>query len=153
MPHIRSLRALVALALLASPAVAIDSSHAETAGSDPICQGKLRLQSVRFDRSSDRIRVEDSVVLDEAVRILTACPEVDVRIEGHTDANGSDAFNQDLSERRARAVKRYLVRAGIAADRLEAVGRGRSEPLVAGEGESAHRMNRRVTLEFRQRAG
>jgi OOP family OmpA-OmpF porin len=85
-------------------------------------------------------------VLDEAAQILQDNPDVRVTIEGHTDAVGSDAYNQQLSERRAAAVKRYLVTKGIAADRLETVGRGESEPVSSNETDEGRAMNRRAEL-------
>lgn len=62
---------------------------------------------------------------------LTQFPEVAVRIEGHTDSRGSDSRNRELSQRRAEAVRDWLIEHGIAADRLEALGRGEDSPKVA----------------------
>ena len=85
-------------------------------------------------------------MLDEAARILMDHPDLRVSVEGHTDAMGSDAYNQALSERRAQAVKRYLVSAGVDASRLETMGYGESQPVASNDTEDGRAMNRRVEL-------
>jgi outer membrane protein OmpA-like peptidoglycan-associated protein len=67
-----------------------------------------------------------------------------VRIEGHTDSRGDDAFNLDLSQRRTEAVRTYLINKGVEANRLEAKGYGETKPLVTGNNEAAWAKNRRV---------
>jgi len=69
-------------------------------------------------------------VLDEAAQILKDSPEISVVIEGHTDSIGSETYNQRLSERRAEAVRQYLVERGVAASRLETRGYGESQPIA-----------------------
>lgn len=74
-------------------------------------------------------------ILDEVVAKLKANPDIElVMITGHTDRLGSTAYNQKLSERRAAQVKAYLVSRGIAKKRLQAVGMGEAEPVVACDG-------------------
>ena len=69
--------------------------------------------------------------LDEIARALVDNPHIDnVTITGHTDRLGSEDYNQELSERRADIVKQYLVEHGVAANRLRAIGRGESQPVV-----------------------
>ena len=67
-------------------------------------------------------------------------------MNGHTDDVGSDAYNQALSERRAQAVRDYLVKAGLPAQILTVQGHGKSLPLVRGTSEAARAKNRRVEL-------
>jgi outer membrane protein OmpA-like peptidoglycan-associated protein len=67
-------------------------------------------------------------------------------IEGHTDGVGTDAYNQDLSQRRAVAVRDHLVAHGVAADRLQVVGRGESSPVAANATPEGRAMNRRVEI-------
>ncbi len=67
-----------------------------------------------------------------------------MRIEGHTDSQGDDAFNLDLSQRRANSVRRYLVEQGITAERLEAVGYGETKPVDTNKTAAGRENNRRV---------
>ena len=91
-------------------------------------------------------------MLDEAAQILKDNPSVKVTIEGHTDSKGTDAYNQKLSERRANAVKNYLESNGVTASRLDAVGKGESDPVVPNtkpdgkDNPEGRAKNRRVEL-------
>jgi outer membrane protein OmpA-like peptidoglycan-associated protein len=69
-----------------------------------------------------------------------------ISVNGHTDDVGTAQYNQALSERRARAVYDYLVKAGLSKDILSAQGHGKSRPLVPGTSEAARAKNRRVEL-------
>jgi len=70
--------------------------------------------------------------LDEIASALIANPQIgNVRISGYTDRLGSDSYNLQLSQRRANAVKQYLVSKGVAASRLAAIGRGKADPVVS----------------------
>ncbi len=69
-----------------------------------------------------------------------------VRVEGHTDASGPEDFNMKLSQRRAEAVRDYLVDKGIAADRLEAVGYGETKPIAGNPGPEALAHSRAVLI-------
>lgn len=92
--------------------------------------------------------------LDQAVEILTRYPELRVEVAGHTDLCGTDAYNQALSERRARAVYNYLTSRGVDAARLIGpVGYGESRPLVNTEQASPacrNEENRRTELNVQQ---
>ncbi|PZO31710.1 MAG: flagellar motor protein MotB, partial [Betaproteobacteria bacterium] len=67
---------------------------------------------------------------------------------GHTDSIGSDAYNQKLSERRAQAVKDYMVSKGVAADRIQIKGMGESQPVADNKTKEGRAKNRRVEIEF-----
>ena len=118
-------------------------------GLDP-CAGVLRLRGVNFSFDKANIRGEDEVLLDEAARMLEMCGSKSVRIEGHTDATGPEAYNQGLSQRRAQAVTNYLVGRGVASSRLQAVGRGEGEPVASNATREGRALNRRVDFDFLQ---
>jgi len=106
---------------------------------------------VNFDYDKSNIKAEFAPVLDEAAQTLKDNPEINVRIEGHTDSIGSDSYNQRLSERRAQAVKAYLVSRGVAASRLTTEGKGESEPIADNtkngrDNPEGRAMNRRAEL-------
>ena len=84
--------------------------------------------------------------LDQGVEKLTANPDAKILIEGHTDAQGSEAYNQALSERRARAVYDYFAGKGIAPERMSAVGYGESVPAVSNLTPERRAVNRRVEI-------
>jgi outer membrane protein OmpA-like peptidoglycan-associated protein len=102
---------------------------------------------VNFDFDESAIRPDASVILDEAVSILSGRPDINVRVAGHTDATGPDAYNQGLSERRAASVRSYMVDRGIAASRLESAGFGESQPMATNDTSEGRALNRRVELQ------
>lgn len=90
----------------------------------------LHLRPIFFDFNSDRVRSDAAGELDLVARVMQEAPDIRMELRAHTDHRGSDAFNLDLSRRRARSVKRYLVDAGIAAHRLHATGVGERTPVI-----------------------
>jgi OOP family OmpA-OmpF porin len=102
------------------------------------------LEGVNFAFDSAAISPDSERILDEAVRALNANPGVRVRIEGHTDSTGSEAYNQGLSERRARAVREYLEAKGIDPSRLSTAGYGESRPVASNDTREGRTKNRRV---------
>ncbi len=109
-------------------------------------EGHVATRGVLFDTGSARIRPESTPTLAEITRMLEEHPDLRLRIEGHTDATGAAATNQALSERRAAAVRDHLVRQGIAAGRLEAVGEGQERPVADNGTPEGRQQNRRVEL-------
>ncbi len=107
----------------------------------------LSFDNIYFDFDKSTIRRESYPVLDEVVDILSANPNAQIRIAGHTDSDGSDSYNQTLSEERAESVFNYLVNKGIAARRLTTVGYGESRPLVPNTSDANKAMNRRIEFE------
>jgi outer membrane protein OmpA-like peptidoglycan-associated protein len=102
---------------------------------------------IYFDFDSAKILEESFGLLDALAKAITEHPEVLlVRIEGHTDSQGDDAYNMKLSQERAASVRDYLVKAGVAADRLNPVGFGESRPVDSAETDEAFEKNRRVEL-------
>jgi OOP family OmpA-OmpF porin len=105
------------------------------------------LRGVNFAFDSDQIDPASAVVLDVVAETLASRPGIRVRVEGHTDSMGSESYNQGLSQRRAEAVRRYLVGQGIAASRIEARGFGESRPEASNDTAEGRALNRRVALE------
>jgi len=99
-----------------------------------------------FDFDKSDIRPDSRPVLDEAASILRENKQVTISVEGHTDAMGSDEYNQSLSIRRAEAVFRYMVNRGVAPERMEVFGYGESRPVADNDTESGRAQNRRVEL-------
>ena len=104
----------------------------------------LTLENVNFNFDSARLMIESLAILDQAVQVLRANANVDVNIEGHTDRTGPESYNLGLSQRRAEAVKNYLVRQGISASRLYPVGKGEASPVASNDSRDGRYRNRRV---------
>jgi outer membrane protein OmpA-like peptidoglycan-associated protein len=104
---------------------------------------------VLFDSGSSSLAPGAFDRLDQLADTLDRHPDMLVIVKGHTDDEGSEAANQSLSERRADAVRSYLVAKGIAPGRITAVGLGESQPLVTNTTAEGRQQNRRVELELR----
>jgi peptidoglycan-associated lipoprotein len=89
------------------------------------------------------IRDDQKAALNDNVSWLKANSRVKMTLEGHCDERGTSEYNLGLGERRAKAVKDYLVAAGIAADRVATISYGKERPFVLGHDESAWKWNRR----------
>jgi outer membrane protein OmpA-like peptidoglycan-associated protein len=109
--------------------------------------GRAVIYGIYFDFASDRIKDESKPVLAEIAKVLQANPTWSLAVEGHTDNIGGDAYNLDLSKRRAGAVKQTLVTAlGIGGARLQTSGYGASRPKDNNETLEGRARNRRVEL-------
>jgi outer membrane protein OmpA-like peptidoglycan-associated protein len=106
------------------------------------------LSRINFDFATDDIDARSKRALDKVVAAMTANPGWRLTIEGHTDVHGTADYNRALSERRARAVRKYLEAAGIAPQRLTAVGFGASRPVAPNDA-PGNALNRRVELHRR----
>ena len=106
------------------------------------------LAMVHFEVDQSDLRVEDRTILDAKVPILQANPGVALRISGHTDERGSDEYNLALGQRRASAVKAYLVQRGVAESRIETISYGEERPIAQGSDEGAWSQNRRAEFEI-----
>jgi outer membrane protein OmpA-like peptidoglycan-associated protein len=112
----------------------------------PVPPKKLVLEGVNFDFDKSAIRQEDLDSIDKDVASLDSWGNVNIEVAGHTDSRGSDEYNMKLSQRRADAVRNYLVSKGIAADRLFAKGYGESQPVADNATDEGRFKNRRVEL-------
>ncbi len=109
-------------------------------------QGRVRLYGINFDTDSDRLRPDAGPTLDQLAAALTANAGWRIMVEGHTDSTSTQAHNQDLSTRRAAAVKAYLVKAGIPAARLDTTGFGQDKPVAPNDTSLGRSQNRRVEV-------
>lgn len=99
-----------------------------------------------FDTDSDRVRSDAAANLRNLARTLNEYPDTDLLIVGHTDARGEEAYNQALSERRARATADYLATQGVTRTRLRTLGRGELEPVAENSTDTGLQKNRRVEV-------
>jgi OOP family OmpA-OmpF porin len=102
--------------------------------------------AANFDFDKATIKPSGRDELDGAVKTLRDNPSVHVVVEGHTDSIGSDAYNQRLSERRAKAVRDYLVRQGIDPSRITVRGYGESHPVASNDTAEGRAQNRRAEV-------
>ncbi|HKZ32854.1 MAG TPA: OmpA family protein [Vicinamibacteria bacterium] len=101
---------------------------------------------LKFEFDKAELRPEDRELLSRIAGILMTAQGYSISVNGHTDDVGTEEYNQKLSERRAEAVRDYLVGAGLSPDILSVTGHGKSRPLAPGTSERARARNRRVEL-------
>lgn len=108
----------------------------------------LAAKGINFETGSDKILESSFSNLDALVKILNEYPEAVVAIEGHTDNVGDPAANKELSQKRADAVKAYLVSKGVDASRLTATGYGDTKPIADNKTKAGKAKNRRVDFKL-----
>lgn len=116
----------------------------------------IRIQvptNVHFALDKATISPESARVLDRIAEVLQANPPIVIELRGHTDPRASDAYNLDLSNRRAIAVRNYLLRQGIAPERMTIRALGESQPRVTGRNRLDYARNRRVEFIFKDARG
>lgn len=102
-------------------------------------------EKVMFDTAKATIKLESHGLLNDVADVMREHSDIKrIRIEGHTDSDGSDEYNQELSQNRADSVMAFLVEAGIEDFRMEAVGYGEDRPIADNETEEGKEKNRRV---------
>ena len=107
---------------------------------------KIVLRGVNFDFDKSNIRPDAQPILEEACKTLKAEPSIDVSCDGYTDSIGSDQYNMGLSQRRANAVRDWLIKCGIPASRLAARGFGKTNPVASNATPEGRAQNRRTEL-------
>ena len=105
------------------------------------------IYGVNFDVDSDQLRPDSDPALDQILSALEASPDLAVTVEGHTDSDATEAYNLDLSQRRADAVVAWLVERGVDAPRLTAVGVGEARPISDNGTAAGKAANRRVEIQ------
>lgn len=106
----------------------------------------LGSNSIRFDFDKSELRPENREILSRIAGILSMLKGYQISVFGYTDDIGTDAYNLKLSERRAQAVRAYLIKAGIKPGIISSKGFGKSDPRVAGNSAAARAANRRVEI-------
>ena len=99
-----------------------------------------------FDFNKAKLKPAGEEKVEEVVQTMKQHPEVRATVEGHTDSVGSEAYNQRLSERRANAVRDYLVAHGIDASRITTRGYGKTKPIASNKTAEGRAKNRRVEI-------
>jgi outer membrane protein OmpA-like peptidoglycan-associated protein len=107
-------------------------------------EGKFVTRGILFDINKATINGESMGTINEIVKLMTEHPDLNFSIEGHTDSDGEESFNQKLSEDRSASVKTMLVKLGINASRLESKGFGESNPVSENSSPEGKANNRRV---------
>ena len=107
-------------------------------------EDKWVLVGVNFDFNKATLKSESYPILDNAAAILLSHSDVNVEVQGHTDQIGSDKYNEELSMKRAEAVKKYLVAKGVSASRLTTSGKGKGQLLFKESDPESRYYNRRV---------
>ncbi len=111
-------------------------------------KGSIDLYGIHFDSGKDRFKPSSLATLNAVLEVIKRAPAKTFRIAGHTDSDGMDASNQDLSERRAGTVIDWLVQRGIESYRLQLAGYGESRPAAPNDTPSGKALNRRVELGY-----
>lgn len=102
--------------------------------------------AILFDFDSANLRADAERALNDVAQVIKGYPQRPVRVEGHTDAIASDAYNQSLSERRAASVVTWLTAHGIERARLASAGFGESKPVATNDTAAGRQQNRRVEV-------
>jgi OOP family OmpA-OmpF porin len=122
----------------------VDATVCQQLFSDLLGKAKIRFESGRATIDPD-----SAGLLDRLIETALRCPTANIEVAGHTDADGEDAFNRTLSEKRAQAVIDYIVKAGLPASRFTAVGYGSALPVASNDTDAGKAQNRRIEFMVR----
>jgi OOP family OmpA-OmpF porin len=122
------------------PAAApVDPTVCQQLFTDQLSKGRIRFEPSRTTLDPDSI-----ALLDRLIEITLRCPTANIEVAGHTDGDGEDGFNQELSQKRAQVVVDYLVKAGLPPSRFTAVGYGSTQPIAGNDTDEGKAQNRRI---------
>jgi OmpA-OmpF porin, OOP family len=108
--------------------------------------GKAR---IRFESGKADIAADSAGLLDRLIETALRCPNANIEVAGHTDSDGEEPANQELSEKRAQAVADYLIKAGLPANRFTPVGYGSTQPIAGNDSDQGKAQNRRIDFVVR----
>ncbi len=108
-------------------------------------------EKVYFEYDKAEIQQKSYALLDEVAQVLQANPEIEIRVEGHTDSRGGDEYNLELSQERAQSVVEYLTDRGVDRSRMNAKGFGEKRPIESNSTEAGRAANRRVEIHITDR--
>lgn len=103
---------------------------------------------VYFDHDKDSLKPEFEAYLKNMARIVNSHTDLRIKIIGHTDSNGSDEYNIDLSARRAEVIRQFLIAQGVKPDKIVIEFRGEKDPATSNDTPDGKKLNRRVDFEF-----
>ena len=123
-----------------------DTVYVEKEVPQEIKQKMKDLSNALFAFDKFDINPKAASILDDIAAWMKQNPDLKLELAGHTDSKGSDAYNQTLSEKRAKAVRDFLVQRGVSANSLSYKGYGESEPIATNDTAEGRQLNRRVEL-------
>jgi outer membrane protein OmpA-like peptidoglycan-associated protein len=121
------------------------NKYEDTDGCPDDIPPQMAMANINFKYDSAEISGADPLpILDEIAAFMKRNPEVQLKVSGHTDSMGGDAYNLDLSKRRAETIRSYLVARGVSADRLQTEGQGEAQPIDTNDTDAGRARNRRI---------
>ncbi len=108
----------------------------------------LAVKNIQFETNSDKLTAASLPIMEQLSSVLAKYPNYNVNITGHTDSDGKDKFNLDLSDRRAKRCVEFLISKGIDGKRLTAKGFGETKPIATNKTKTGKQINRRVEFEL-----
>ncbi|MES2587513.1 MAG: OmpA family protein [Bacteroidota bacterium] len=108
----------------------------------------FKFQPIFFDHDKTEIKLEFQPYLLEMIRVVNGHSDLRIQVTGHTDADGSDIYNVDLSQRRAKAIETFFKTNGLELKKLQIDFKGESEPIDNNQTEAGKKQNRRVDFKF-----